>query len=92
MLILAPCLHVVSSLQRSFCLLLQDCHVYLSRSQYDSDGDEIVGSDNEDDEYTGYKVWYSVSCDIAPAPAERSISIKCNCQVSIAVTNLFELV
>ena len=50
-------------------------------SQYDSDGDEIVGSDNEDDEYNGYKVWYSASCDIAPAPPERNISIKCNCQV-----------
>lgn len=50
-------------------------------SQYDSDGDEIVGSDNEDDEYNGYKVWYGVSCDIASAPAERNISIRCNCQV-----------
>ncbi|XP_067945629.1 cilia- and flagella-associated protein 47-like isoform X2 [Watersipora subatra] len=48
--------------------------------QYDSDGDEVVGSDNEDDEYNGYKVWYSVTSDIAPAPAERSICIRCNCQ------------
>ena len=55
--------------------------VLIYYSQYDSDGDEIVGSDNEDDEYNGYKVWYSASCDIAPAPPERNISIKCNCQV-----------
>ncbi|CAH1800026.1 unnamed protein product [Owenia fusiformis] len=59
--------------------------------EVDSDGEEIPGSDDESEEYHGYRIWYSVEVICTPPPPEKTLQIRCACQkqaiLEVGVTN-----